>query len=507
MAETPRRGWLGALAARVTSAAPEIRAAVGKLVAPPSDAQALRPLSQQLLYVGVQTPDDVAALMRLADTGYLYRLHDYWEEQRNRDCHLGTVVYRREHGVSTVPWQMIPASERRRDLRIAAWVEECLRRMGEIEHRESARLGLDLKSFSDLTVHLNGGNFPGHAASEIVWSKDGGRVVPAGALPMNGRRFVYGTMDGQLRWYDATGPLHPYPGKDLLRDYPAGRFLLHRPRINGAPGPREGLWRPLLWASLFRTWSVGDWMRLAELAWKPYRWGEYESTAGEKDKTALRDALQQLIAHGYALLPNRTKLHIEYAKGNAQGEGQHAKLAAFLGQEMSKLVLGHTLTVEEGNKGTARTAGTAESVAHDLLEIDARALESTIQRQLIAPLVRANFGDVPLPRFVFVTEESKDIVAIADAVAKLVKDGNLQGISARWMRSLIGAPEPDIGEEVLGGVVWTGPTVAPAAAPAAEPANDVEGPEMPERSLVAALRNYQQDLVLCAAGRRVRRAA
>lgn len=505
--------WLSTLAARV-AAVPEIRAFAGRLLGAPSEAQNTRPLSQQLLYVGVQTPDDVASLMRLADVGYIYRLHDYWEEQRNRDCHLGSVVYRREHAISTLPWQVIPASEKRRDLKIAVWWEESLKRMGEIEHRESAERGVDLKSFSDLTVHLNGAVFPGFAASEVVYAKQEGYVVPAGAVPMNGRRFVFGTADGMLRWWDATGPAHPYPGKDLLRDYAAGRFILHRPRINGAAGPREGLWRPLLWASLFRTWAIGDWLKLAELAWKPYRLGYYAKNAtGREDRNALEDALQKLIATGFAALPDSTKATIEYAKGNAQGEGQHAVLCAFLGQEMSKLALGHTLTVEEGNKGTARTAQTAESVAHGMLEIDARAEEGTLHTQFSTPLVRFNWGKVAVPRITFVTEQSADVELISTAVQKAQKAG-LKGISAAWLRSILGAPEPTEGEEVLDGVLWKKPeetedetdeppdSEKPGGESEGETKDDGPEPDVPERAMKTALRNYYRHRVLCAAGMR-----
>lgn len=486
---------------------PLLRSVAGRLTGPPTNVERERPLSQQLLYVGVQSPDDVAALMRLADTGYMYRLCDFFEEQRNRDCHLNTVAYRREHALSTVGWQMVPASDKKRDLKIAAWVEDALRRMGDVEHREARAQGLELRPFADLVVHLNGAPIHGYAASELLYSKAGGRIVPAGALPMGARRFVYSQTDGSLRQWDALGSDVSYPGKDLLRDYPSGRFLVHRPRVNGAAGPREGLLRPLTWASMFRTWDIGDWIKLAELAWKPYRWGTYEPNAGKEDIQALDRALQLLMSHGWTRISERTKLNIKFPENTAAaGGGQHEALARFLAEEMSKAATGHTLTVEEGKKGTARTASTGEHVAHGILEIDARAEEGTIQRHLVAPLVRANFGNVPMPRFVFVTELGSDVTALANAIVALVEKAGLKGISARWVRSLLGAPEPDEGEEVLGGVLWTPPTetAAEQEEPLPEPANDTE-PDVSEKAMRGALRNYHLDRVLVAAG--MRRAA
>jgi phage gp29-like protein len=476
------------------------------LSGPPTAVEKPRPLTQQLLYVGVQTPSDVASLMRLADTGYMYRLCDFFEEQRNRDCHLNTVVYRREHALSTVGWQIVPASDKRRDLKIAAWLEDALKRMGDVEHREARAQGLELRPFADLVVHLNGATIPGYAASELLYAKAQGRIVPAGALPMGPRRFVFSQTDGSLRWFDATGPADgvAYPGKDLLRDFAPGRFIVHRPRINGAAGPREGLMRPLTWASMFRTWDIGDWLKLAELAWKPYRWGTYQPGAGDEDIKALDKALQLLMSQGWTRISERTKLEIKFPENTASsGGGQHEALARFLAEEMSKAATGHTLTVEEGKKGTARTAGTAENVSHGVLEIDARAEEGTIQRHLVAPLVRANFGDVPMPRFVFVTELGSDIAAMSTALAMLVEKAGLKGVSASWVRSMLGAPEPDEGEEVLGGTLWTLPkeTDAQEAEGPDEPANDNE-PDVAEESLKTALRNYRVDRVLLAAGLR-----
>lgn len=496
----------GPFASLTALAAGLLERAATRLTGPPTKVEQARPLAQQLLYVGVQSPDDVASLMRLADTGYMYRLFDFFEEQRNRDCHLNAVAYRREHALSMVSWQVIPASDRPRDLRIAAWVEDALKRMGDVEHREAKAAGLDLRPFADLVVHLNGATIHGFAAAELLYVRDGRRIVPAGALPMGARRFIYAQQDGSLRWWDATGAIETYPGKDLLRDYPAGRFALHRPRINGAAGPREGLIRPLTWASLFRTWDIGDWLKLAELAWKPYRWGSYDANAGAKDIADLDRALQLLMAHGWTRISERTKLNIKFPEhASSSSGGNHEALARFLAEEMSKCATGHTLTVEEGKKGTARTAATGEHVAHGVLEIDARAEEGTIQRHLIAPLVRANYGNVPMPRFVFVTELGADAAQLAEAITKLVSKAGLKGVSARWVRSLLGAPDPDEGEEVLGGVLWTPPTETEAdktkPEPEEEPANDND-PEVSEKAMRNALRNYQLDRVLVAAGMR-----
>lgn len=433
-----------------TTARPSTRAKAGVSGKAPL-AQDNRPLSQQYLRLGPQNLASVSSIMREADTGYMWRLCDLFEDYRNKDCHLQTVVSRRERALSDLPWQMIPASEKRRDLKIAAWIEEVLKALG------GERIGgTEPRSLTETITHLNGAVFHSYAAVEVMWKRDGKYVKPVGTLPMLPRRFIYSQLDASLRWYDVMGPLTAYPGLDLLNDFPEGRFLVHRPRMNGAVGPREGISRPLIFAALFRNWTVADWPRLGELAWKPYRIGTYKKKEiVSEDRIALENALQNITALGWASIPDSVNLEIAYAKNRSAGDGGvHSALAAFLAAEMSKITLGSTLTVEQGRIGSNALGNVHQDVTQAIRDADARAMEATIQRQLINPLVRLNFGaNVPIPLFRFVTEEGADLSQLADALKKLVADCGLKSIPAQWVRSTFGIPEPLVGEELIDGTL------------------------------------------------------
>ena len=482
---------------------PQIRAAAAGLTSKPSAAQASRPLTQHFFRPGRQKPETVSAIMRQADAGQVWQLCDLLEDQRTRDCHLQTVCSRRERAVANLPWQMIPASERPRDLRVAAWVEDVIRALGN-ERVD----GEDLRGLADTTTHLNAGTIHAHSASEVLWTRSGRYVVPLGTLPIAPRRFIYDPQDARLRWFDIMGGpgSNPYPGRDLLRDFPEGRFLVNRPRVNGAVGSREGLIRPLVWASLFRTWLIADGLKLAELAWKPYRKGAYSTTGGAGNETIrdLETALQQLTSEGWTTYDkDKAEIIIEYAKNRTAGDGGvHIAFARFLGEEMSKVATGHTLTVEEGNRGTARTAGVAENVSVEVRDLDARTLESVIQRQLIAPLVRYNFGKIPVPSFRFVTEQGGDMETIALAIERMRGKGDLP-IPLRWVWQILGCPEPDEGEVILGGGVWKAPKPEdeePQQQTTSVPANDTEGPQVSEKAMARMARVYAVDCLLREAG-------
>jgi len=494
-----------------------------------------RPLAQQYLYTGPQNPAGVSSIIRLADTGYMWRLCDLFEKYRNEDSHLQTVASRRERALADVPWQIIPASEKRRDLKIAAWLEDAFKAMGDKKIGDVSTRGL-----TDAITHLNSGVIYGYGIGEVPWTKDGIYVKPAGFLPMGARRFVYSQFDASLRWYDMNGALTAYPGVDPVNDYPEGRFLVHRPRINGAIGPREGLIRCLTWAAMFRLWTVKDWHRAGEFSWKPYRIGYYKKDGTvDEDRTAVEEALQYLSTNGFAALPDTVEIDIQFAKNRTAGDGGvHGGLAAFLAGEMSKVTLGATLSVEQGRVGSNALGNVHRDVAMTVRDADARALEDTIQRQLIAPLVRYNFGDVPIPSFRFTTEEGADLAALASALQKLGPSQQGMGlhIPARWVRTTFGIPEPEIGDELMDGSVrrdpaevaaeaaqakkdmaaqmaGKGPQTTPEApqqgepagkkTPADEPGND-NGPPVSEKAIERAYRAYVTDRVLTMAGFRKR---
>src|SRR5690606_25284205 len=67
-------------------------------------------------------------------------------------------------------------------------------------------------------------------------------------------------------------------GVDFREEWP-NKFVVSQPRVTGDAAHREGLCRVLVWACLFRTWTVADWLKTAELSWKPWRIGTYKKGA------------------------------------------------------------------------------------------------------------------------------------------------------------------------------------------------------------------------------------
>lgn len=395
------------------------------------------PLYLQLQRIGGSvTPVQVSQIIREADGGKIRRLVDLSNESRQKDGHLQGILKTLEDSVEGLPWQILPYKDdgaknpKKRDAKVATFVETSLKEAHE---------------FSRLLAHLAGGQYHGHATSETILTQRRGYVVPDRFVAISQRRFEFDLKTGDLVWRDDGMSA----GVNLLADHPPGKFVQYQPRVNGDVPCREGLARVLIWAALFRNWTLRDWLTLAELAWKPWRTGKFQKNASKEDIEHLERALDEMSASGTATFPETTDAKIEWPKNGITGNSAHKELFDTLGSEMSKATLGQTLTTEQGTRGSQSLGKVHEGVRKDRLEAIARGIAAVIMRDLIIPLVRMNFGEgVQIPAFVFITDDALDLESYSAAIKNL-HDAGLR-IPARPVRDMVGLPEPEAGEECLG---------------------------------------------------------
>jgi len=402
-------------------------------------------LDNQLTRVGGPvTPTIVSSIIIEADGGYTHRLVDLMNEQRQKDCHLQSLLGTREAALTGLRWTVEPASRDEEDFKRANFVEQALRDANGEGSKES-------RGFVDLISHLTGGVFYGYAVSEIEWAVvdiEGTRgLAPIGFRNHSPRRFRFDDY-GTLGWWDSGSPVSLEP-IDLQRKYPF-KFVQHQPRINGDIPAREGLGRVLVWASIFRTWDISDWLRLAELAWKPWRMGTYSPDASDEEIQGLVNALELLTTNGIGVFSNRAEINVEWPERGRGGKPEHESLADWLGAEMSKAVLGQTLTVESGERGARSLGEVHDRVRKDIRELDAISTAVTINRDIVVPMIDMNFStDRPPPKFAFITDDIVDIGALGRMLDAMVRSG--LKIPQKWARDKAGIPEPEPDDELLMG--------------------------------------------------------
>jgi phage gp29-like protein len=304
--------------------------------------------------------------------------------------------------------------------------------------------------------------YHGRSAVEVVYARDGRYMLPRHLYAIHPRRLAWSNeaRDWRLYLYDATVALTPFsqfPGVPLddAAAFPRGKLLVQTTRSFGTYPTREGLGRALVWYSAFKRWSVRDWLAFAEWSGRGMRVGKYATgrdpknpaRANAEDVDALQEALEAMSSTVTTVIPDVTDLTVIEAKDNSV----HAELIKLCNGEMSKCVLGGTLTSDPGDKG-ARSLGEVHLRAmYQLLASDAQGLADTIRRDLFAPLVRLNLGDsAPVPTIMFAVEPPEDAKSRAERLSMYMDRGLT--VPASWVRDQEGVPDPVDGEPVVGKV-------------------------------------------------------
>lgn len=398
---------------------------------------------------GSITPQQVSSIIREADTGDMRRLQDLANDARQKDCHLQAVLSQSEEAIAELDWQMtLPKDAKARDKRNAAFVEEALR--GCKGTAEESKDG-----FADLIPHLAGAVYHAYAVSEVAYTKKNGKIVPKSFSNRAPRRFGFRQSDGAFIWRDEDMPAD---GVEIRKVFP-GKFVVAMPRVTGDVPSREGLARVLMWAALFRNWTLTDWLRTGEISWKPWRVASYDKAAmNDEDVDDLVTVLQELTNNGAAALPNAVDLKIHWPSGIGSQQGTHSLLFDVMGREMSKAVLGQTDTVDSSKARGHAQASVMSAAEKRRIRSRARYIATVITRDVVRPLIEMNFGrNATVPDFEFILKEPVDLKAFGEGVAKLVDAG--AQVTQGYVRDQTGMPEPKAGDTVLV------PPKAPAATP------------------------------------------
>ena len=392
---------------------------------------------------GALSPQQVSAIIREADTGFMHRLMDLANDARQKDCHLQSVLATSEEAIAGLDWRLeLPKNAKRKERKASEKIEQILRDSGHMPK---------------LFAHHAGARFYSYAVTETSWKRDGDMLVPESFEHHAPRRFGYRIDTGRFVWRDINAGM-PLEGVDLA-DYPS-RFIQSHPRVNGDVPVREGLVRVLMWAALFRNWTLADWLKLGEIAWKPWRKGKYKKGSDQEDIDNLTAILEGMASSGVCTHSEDTEIEVDWPANS--GQSQHGALFDKMGAEMSKAVLGQTLTTEQGKVGSQALGNVQNEVRKDLREATARYVAADVTRDLIAPMTSMNFGPGIRPaRLVFLTDDAMDLVALSTAVEKLASPNVGLRIPSKWVRDKAGIPEPTDAEECIGGATETEPAETP----------------------------------------------
>jgi phage gp29-like protein len=150
----------------------------------------------------------------------------------------------------------------------------------------------------------------------------------------------------------------------------------------------------------FRWWTV-----FVEKYGGAFMYGKYPYNAGEKFKNELLEALERMVADAVAIAPEGSEISITSAADKRGGSDVHSAYIQMSNNEISKAVLGQTLTTEIGGVGSFAAAKTHNEVREHIASADRRRISAAFNR-LAAVYTFYNFGvKAAPPQFQFVEDE------------------------------------------------------------------------------------------------------
>lgn len=234
---------------------------------------------------------------------------------------------------------------------------------------------------------------------EIMWVKDkSGYIFPEKIVSKPPEWFCFDD-DNNLKFRTKEN----YYGEEL----PDKKFLLaqNNPSYNNPYGERT-LSR-VFWAVTFKKGGLKFWVVFTEKYGMPHLIGKHPRGATKEETDSLADMLEDMVQDAIAVIPDDSSVEIQEANKSSSAE-IYEKLIDKMNAEISKAVLGQTLTTEIGSTGSYAASNTHMAVRQDIIDSDRKLVESVIN-QLIQWIYEINFSNEQIPVFEMYAPEDVDL--------------------------------------------------------------------------------------------------
>lgn len=370
------------------------------------------------------TPHRLAAVLRSVIDGNDPEAYmTLAEEIEERDLHYSAQLRTRKLAVAAIAPTVEAASDEAIDVLMAERVREIM----------------DDDQIPELFFDLLDGLGKGLAVVQILWDTQSTPWKPQDYKWVDPRylRQDQETLEQILLISEDApmgAPLDPY------------KFILHTPRSKSGSVWRNGLARLVAVMYMLKSFTIRDWWAFAEVFGIPVRIGKYGANATTDDIDTLINAIGRIASDAGAVIPESMKIEmVETAKGNG-GNTLFENMARWCDEQVSKAVLGQTMTADNGSSQSQATVH--NEVRNDIAKWDARQLESSINEYLIKPYIILNWGvQLRYPKVRIKVPEPEDLKMFVESITPLVDRG--LKVSTSEMSDKFGLSTVKDGEETL----------------------------------------------------------
>ena len=354
------------------------------------------------------TPARLYALFQAANSGDIEQLCLCGREILERNWDIQGAMDQRADALCGVGWEIRPGgpgeAAKQAAEGFAAALDETGLSLGFTDRTET---------FQELLRNLLDGVILPFSAAEIVW-KEGGAIE--GFQTIEPHCFT-------LR--DSMVPrlvTDEFPdGMELVPD----QFIIHQHRRRPDPA-RGGKIRVLAWLHCLQNWPLKDLFSFIERFGMPFVVARVDQNTWENEREVLQRIIRSFGPDGGGVFTNSTEIQLLNA-ANTGGDNVYFRALEFCHDAIYTLLVGQLAS--SGDSAGMSNGDAQSAVRQDILEADARAIESTIRAQIAAPWTRFQFGDgVPVPKIHFKVEPPEDEKATADKL--LVRAQTIQTLTS-----------------------------------------------------------------------------
>jgi phage gp29-like protein len=298
------------------------------------------------------------------------------------DPHISACVQSRKNGVLSMEWSI----DRK-------------------EKKKTKQAGLIEEIFNDTDIYtviseILNTPYYGFQPLEIIWKKQGKYIIPYNIIAKPPEWFTFKEADNSLLFKSRQ----KYDGEAV----PDKKFLVpkHDATYNNPFGRR--IMSSVLWPASFKKGGLKFWVVFAEKYGMPTIWAKVPRGTDTTDINKLENSLENAVQDAILVTPDDTSVEFLNADSKSANSQIYNELIQACNTEISKAILGQTLTTEQGKVGSQALGKVHADIRGDFLNTDKRLVENTF-KQLISWTCELNFNDGIEPVFSLWTEEDVDI--------------------------------------------------------------------------------------------------
>jgi phage gp29-like protein len=355
---------------------------------------------------------------------------EYLEKKVERDTHFTSVMATRRQKLMKKGWRVDPGSKSARDIQIADFVNHQLEAMeGSFENDLEAMLDKISKGFSLTEINyarLVRGRYQGKVGLQSL------RFKPA-------KYFTF-KFDTYGRWIIKQWD----PEEKVM---PKDKFvhIINGPNDENPYGDSYGA-KSAFWVWLKEN-EAKFWAIFSERFGMPLTRVEMPAKATPEEIAKVDEILEAVRKDTGIRVPKG--FVVDFLEAERSGEVGYDNFIERCNKEISKIIIGQTLSSEEGKRGQGSYAlgQTHAQTMEDYVAFDAFDLSHAVNEQIIKRLVDYNFLTEVYPKFKFLGIDIGALISLSQTMANLVNAG--MKIPVQWAHESTGIPMATDDQEIL----------------------------------------------------------